>query len=343
MEVVSQPDKQIRLSLTWVVLLVLMMIGLGMLGGFVVQSLFPPTAPLNTPAERLLTTVQEVTISPNTAVSQVLDRAQRAVVLMGTTTELRPAEATGLIVTNDGLLVTTARLASTPYAFDERGKAIALQAIGRDELFGLSYYRITEGVFPSLEMRAEDIAVGHELLLVSRSRTTGQPRVSEFRVHEYTLPTEDSAGGIHRLLHGTASTDAASIGSPLLDEEGRVAAIIIQSTTGTALPVMQLRESITRVVSDKREAVPLKDLGLTVRYVFIPAEQGPLRFGAEVTSVVPGSVADRAGVKTRDVIVEAGTSGLPWQGAALSAFSGKLPLAIKVVRASGEETITLQP
>lgn len=342
MDITSQPEKTVRISLAWIVLSVIVVLAIGMAGGALMQQLFPPAQPLVSGSDRLLTTVQEVTISPNTAATDLVNTAQRSVLLLSSTSN-KTIEATGVVVTNDGVVVTPHTISgSTPFAYDERGVAIPLQLIGRDELFGLTYYRISTGVFPALDLRRDDPAVAHELLLLSRSKTSFQPHSNSWKITEHVLPTGDQASGIQRMMKGTTVNDEMLVGSPLLDDESRMSGIVLDPAAGEALPIQQIQDSLSRVVGEKREFNPFKQVGFSVRYVFVnPTATEPLTFGAQITAVTPGLPAGKASLEAGDVIIEVDGQSLLWATSPATTFSKALPFSVTVLRDGQKQTISL--
>lgn len=328
-------EKTVRLSLTMLWLGLAGIIGLGMLGGWLVHFWLPTAAPLTNRTEPVLTTVQEVTISPSTAAVKVVEQAQRSVLLLG-------EGGVGFVLTSDGLVASPTELkAPSPVATDERGQTLTLDAVGRDELYGIAYYRLRTAVLPPLDMRRDDPAVAARLLAVGRSSVTWQPQVATYEVAEYVLPKEGSAPGWHRLLQGTGT--AVLPGSPLLDEEGKVAGVIIDPISGAALPVAQLNESLSRVVDNKREYDPLAEAGIVARPVFgVLITERPATFALQISSVRPQSPAAAAGLKVGDQVVSINQSVLNWNTNPTAVWrAATRPLVLLVIRNQAEQTVTI--
>jgi len=334
----SQTEQTVRLSLAWVLGLIVIIFTLGILGGFVGQQfLRPPLPPLTSNGEQLVTTVQEVTISPNQAAAELVNQVERSVLLVGRA-DLDEPEATAFVVTNDGLLVTAADLPTgSLVAFDNRGRRLAVTVVGRDELFGLTYLRMADSVVVPLDVRRDDVAVGELLLGLSRSDGSFEPRVVDWRMEEHVLPASTSPAGVHRLLRGPAVDRGHSVGMPLLDEEGRVAGLLLDPTSGSALPARQLQESFSRIIENRREDDPFERLGLAATYTFAADSESGVRFVAPVLSVVSNGEAARAGIRRGDVITALDGEPLQWEGSALAQFSAA-PLQVTLERA-GEEIV----
>ena len=329
----------VRVSLTWLLVGVGAIIVLGMVGGTLAAQLWMPgTASLVTgESNRLVSTVQEITISPNTAVTQMLETAQRSVVLL-------KRGATAFVVTNDGMLVTAGEVpAGEIVAYDYQGKTITLEFVGRDELFGLMYLRAREAVLIPLDMRSEPVPVAYELIAVSRSLPSLFMQAESFRVSEHILPPELMPAGLQQVMKGTQLAEAALVGSPLLDDEGLVAGLLINSQAGLALPFGHLKESLNRVVGGQREKDLLADLGLELHYTFAAASETEARqFVAEVRTVLPNSIAAAAGLKRGDRLVQIADRPLEWENSVLTGLSQDWPLELTVNRADKQIVVVLR-
>lgn len=127
-------------------------------------------------------------------------------------------------------------------------------------------------------------------------------------------------------------------GTPLLDADGRVAAVAHEleaGRAGFAVPV----EVVQRVLRDVRRdgRVGRAWLGLKLD----PAVATP-----QVTEVVAGSPAAEAGLKAGDVVIEAGGREVKDYGDAVNAFFLMQPLvrtSLKVRRDGGEQALGLVP
>ncbi|MEX1997558.1 MAG: PDZ domain-containing protein [Candidatus Andersenbacteria bacterium] len=341
----SPSDHIIRLSFFGVVVGFLGILLTGLLGGVVAQQAFQNSLPpLTNNPDQLVTTVQEVTISPNTSVAALLERTNRSVLLLAQGTEENTnIIATGLVLTNDGVVVTTNDMAVTT-AFDYEGRSLPLQHLGNDILFGLTYYRIPDNVVVPLDIAQQDPVVGQELLVLTRQTTTFLPRIKTFRINEYSLPAPGLPVAVQRVMVSTASPDDTTSGSPLLNDEGRVAGVLLDASQGLALPMSHLQASMGRLTSGQRELDPFANLGLSLTYSFKTLSLGqPVQFVATVSAVVPGSPAARAGVERGDTLTHIDGQQLDWQRIVASDFTKSLPLPVTIRRGAAETVIVLQP
>lgn len=327
-------EQTIRLSVTTLAVMLGGVVLFGVAGGVVAQFFFPTATPLTDTAEPVLTTVQQVTISPSNAAVKVVEQVQRSVLLLG--------DDIGFVLTSDGLVVSPVELkASTPVATDERGLQLPLETVGRDSVYGLSYYRLQNSVLPPLDIRRDDPGVAAQLLAVGRSVASFQPRVSIYALQEYVLPPDGSARGWHRLQHGTPLGSRVLPGTPLLDEEGKVSGVLLDATQGLALPVAQLHESLNRVVANKREQDPFEEVGIAARPVFERfSPERPVALGLQLVAVRPQSSASTAGLKAGDIMLGLNQTTFTWDtnpAAALRVIAH--PFTVMVLRNQAEQTI----
>lgn len=332
----SANEQTIRLSVSTLLFVVAGLVVIGMVGGMLTRFFLPVATPLAKTSEPVLTTVQQVTISPSSVAVKLVEQNQRSVLLMG-------EAGVGFVLTSDGLVVSPIELKTgTPVATDERGQALSLETVGRDTLYGLSYYRLRNAVLPPLDMRRDDPGVAAHLLLLGRSVTTFQPRATSYALQEYVLPADGGPKGWSRLQRGSVLGPVA-VGSPLLDEEGKVGGVLLDATQGLALPVSQIGESLKRVVDNQRERDPLDELGITVRpTVGVFAPERPAAVGLIVTGVRPQAPAGAAGFKVGDIILGINQTAFSWVSnpvAALAAASRPAPL--QILRNQTEQTLAL--
>ena len=338
-------DQVVRISLVWVFVGVLAMLLLGVAGGILANQLWPaPKMPLINEREQIVTTVQEVTISPNKAVADVVTTVNRSIVGITTKNSVdRSLLAGGVVVTNDGLVVTSATLPKSELvAIDWQGIEVPLSLVGQDELFGLTYFRIEEGLLSPLDVRVEAVPVGNELLIVSRAKATGLVRVDGFRVKEWVLPTELGPGGIQQLLKGAPIDKIVLTGSALIDDEMRLAGIVLNGQAGLIVGGDHLLKSIQRIATDKRELDPLSELGIRAHYALEIDKKNGRIFVAEIVSVDEGSWADDIGLKARDRVKTIDDKKLDWQNSFIDQITSDSVKQIIVRRGSNDVTLDLE-
>lgn len=345
----KEPEKTIRLGLGWLTTGLVVMFGAGVLGGLVAQYLLQPTLlPISTDTGRqFVTTVQEVTISPNTALADITARAKRSILLLGRETGTGSVEivASAFVATSDGLLVTAGSIPDTvTTAFDDTGTAQPISRVGTDALYGLTYFRLRDAVAVPLDVRDKDAPASYALLLQTQNRSSFQPAVVPYVVSTYELPRDSDAPGVQRILIGDVRPGTAAIGSPLLDEEGRVAGMLIDAGSGTVLPVSHLRESLSRVATNQRERNPFEETGLSVDFAWLRlGSGGGVVFTATVIVVTPGGPAADAGIQRGDSITKVNEQRLDWEQMLATALQRAGPIQLSIMRGGQERTVAVSP
>ena len=223
-----------------------------------------------------------------------------------------------VVVPGDGLMLTNAHVvgrARAGRAVFADGSETGVDVVGADPLSDLAVVR-ARGVTPpparlgdaaTLRVGQLVVAVGNPLGLagsVTAGVVSGLGR---------SLPTRD--GRTARVVEDVIQTDAAlnpgNSGGALADSAGRVVGVntaVAGWGLGLAVPVNDTtRRIVDALVRDGR--VRRAYLGLVSTPAPLPAalaERTGRRQGLRIVDVVPGSPADRAGLKAGDLVLEAG-------------------------------------
>lgn len=340
----EKDDQVIRVSLAAVAGLAFAMVVLGILGGLLAQwwggTSLPPLAESQ---DRLITTIQEVTISPSTATAELVKNHERSVVLLARASAPESTLASGLVVTSDGLVATTASLPDGEIiSVDSEGRRVPLTPVGQDAVYNITYLRAGSGVFSPFDVRDSDVGVGSILTLVSRNPETLAARVRAIVVEEYRLPERPDAVGWQRLIGARELTESLLVGSPLLDDEGRVSALVLPGGQGRLLPGIYLRRSLERVARGELERTDVAAAGLALDYIFHQLPEAERGFAAVVEGVTAGGVAAESGIRAGDVITAINGKPVTWDSDIIAAFAEQ-PVSLSIRR--GEETLvaTLGP
>ncbi|MEZ4225189.1 MAG: trypsin-like peptidase domain-containing protein [Polyangiaceae bacterium] len=158
--------------------------------------------------------------------------------------------------------------------------------------------------------------------------------------------------GYYNFLQTDASINPGNSGGPLLDMAGRVVGINTAiraraNNIGFAIPINMVKELLPRLVKDGK--VTRSAIGIRVSSV-LPEDTARLGLngdgGALVRFVVPGGPADRAGLKTDDVVLAlegeevAGPEKLRWL-ASLAGVGKSVTLKVQRGRRTMEMKLTL--
>lgn len=337
-------NQVVRISLLWLFIGTLAILLLGVAGGIIANQIWPPAVqvPLTNEGNKFVTTVNEVKISPNQATQEVVNTANRSIVGINAKNNPKNALATGIVVTNDGLVVTTANLPEIELsAKDWQGREVPLNLVGTDEMFGLTYLRIEEGVLSPIDIRSNDVSPGNELILLSRTEKNSLVRTDKFMVNEWTLPPEISPQGIQRLLKGNYSVNNLLPGAIILDEETKMSGLVLNKQAGLVIPADHILTGMQRLADNKREVNPFKKLGLNIHFNLTDIKQQGRAFVTQVVSVQPDSWAAKAELQRNDQIISINGENLNWQEMFINKINQDSITEITVIRKDEKQTIEI--
>ena len=219
-------------------------------------------------------------------------------------------DPSGLILTNNHVIEGASEI-TVIFGQDREMQATV---VGRDPPTDIAVLRIDASKLKYLQLGDSDaIRVGDWVVAIGNpfglSHTVSAGIVSaQGRTRQDVRGLGDPAG-YYNFIQTDASINPGNSGGPLLDMQGRViginSAIRAQANNiGFAIPINMIKELLPRLLKDgkvQRSAVGIIVASLEEQDV---ARLGlPHRRGALVRSVIPGGPADRAGLRTDDVIV----------------------------------------
>ncbi|MEK7608052.1 MAG: trypsin-like peptidase domain-containing protein [Patescibacteria group bacterium] len=234
----------------------------------------------------------------------------------------------GFIVSPDGIIVTNKHVindANAEYAvITNDGKSFSAEVLTRDPISDVAIIKIDAKNLPTispgdsigLELGQRVIAIGNALGIfkntVSLGIISGLSRSIQAQADPDAPPQE---------MRGLVQTDAAinpgNSGGPLVNMKGYAVGInsaIVSGaqSIGFAIPI----NTVKRDLSDLKKYGRIKRPLLGVRYIIIDAKLQekmhlPVDYGAFIIKetshdrgVVPGSAAEEAGLKEKDIILE---------------------------------------
>jgi S1-C subfamily serine protease len=237
------------------------------------------------------------------------------------------SEATMVVVMAGGADVAAAKLLLG-------SRQIPLKVIGQDPISRLGFVKADGGVTPKVMEWVEDAADYAKATLrvdgpngTSNARSVGWVK----QVRGKVLP--------FALLEIQFSQAVPPPGTPLLNEAGRVVAIVFQKSgtgnTGYAIPA----EAVHRVKHDVAKGGSLVRgwLGLALR------AESPI---PQISRVLPKSPAEDAGIKQNDVLVSIGNRQIADYADAADAFFYLIPgqpVGVKLMRGNDALYLTLTP
>ena len=261
----------------------------------------------------------------------------------------------GVVFTNDGFLLTNAHVvgnAQSGTASFADGTSTPFTVVGADPLSDLAVLRASGATPPPAELgEADQLVVGQLVVAVGNPLgLAGSVTEGVVSALGRSLPTP---GG--RLVEDVIQTDAAlnpgNSGGALADSQARVVGIntaVAGVGLGMAVPVnATTRRIISTLMRDGK--VRRAYLGLVSMPGPLPAplqERFGRKTGLRVSQVVPGSPADRAGLRAGDLLLTA--AGQPVEKAQdlqrlMFADAIGKPLAITVMRNGALVDVIAQP
>jgi S1-C subfamily serine protease len=261
----------------------------------------------------------------------------------------RPADGagSGVVITPDGFLLTSAHVvagADRGGALFSDGFEAGLEVVGTDALSDLAVVRVRGGdLVPAALGDADRLRVGQLVIAIGNPMGyTGSVTAGVVSALGRSFPTR--AGSASRLVENVIQTDAAlnpgNSGGALVDGRGRLVGVntaVAGVGLGLAVPINDTtRRIIGALMSEGR---------FRRAYVGIAGGRRPLpprvartvnrEHGIEVVEVIAGSPADRAGLRTADIVLD--VDGVAVEGAddlqrLMIGDAIDRPLTLRVVR-----------
>ncbi len=232
----------------------------------------------------------------------------------------RRAEGAGsaVVVTPDGYLLTSAHVvagADGGTAVFVDGRSFDLEVVGTDPLSDLAVIRVGADDLPAAKLGdADDLRVGQLVVAVGNPMGfSGSVTAGVVSALGRSLPTRTAAAG--RLVENVIQTDAAlnpgNSGGALAGGDAQVVGVntaVAGVGLGLAVPINGTTRGIIAALMREgrfRRAY----LGITGGSRPLPprvAERLGRTTGVEVVDVVPGSPAEKAGLRPEDLILDLG-------------------------------------
>lgn len=272
---------------------------------------------------------------------------------------------TGFIITNDGLILTNKHVAQSGESLKvltSDGKTYDAKAAAIDPTNDLAILKIEASGLPVVELGdSNDLQVGQWVIAVGNAlgelQNTVTVGVISARERQLTAGSGNDAEQLNNLLQTDAAINYGNSGGPLVNLAGQVVGINTAIAgnaqgIGFAIPINQAKSAIDsykktgkiikpqlgvrHVVLNRQKS---KRLNLSVDYgALIMASQGQ-------DAVVSNSPADKAGLKSGDILLEINgekiTENKPL-GALIAGFSPGDEIEIKYLRDKKESTVKVK-
>lgn len=281
--------------------------------------------------------------------------------------EVSEGAGSGIVVSQDGYILTNKHVVPdgvdkvTVVMYDGR-EFTDVKVVGRDPGNDIAFLKI-DGVNDLTAVSLGDsnnIEPGQQVVAIGNALGTFRNSVTSGIISGLGRPltATDEAGASAEQLEDMLQTDAAinpgNSGGPLVNLKGEVIGIntaisLDGQGIGFAIPINVARVQIESVITTGK----LSKAYLGVRYASInpemaKAEKLPVKTGALVTAggkqraVIPDSPADKAGIRTGDIITKVGDIAIV-EGKGLATILSQYPpgkeLTLTILRDGKEQTI----
>lgn len=234
---------------------------------------------------------------------------------------------TGFIISPDGLILTNKHVVGESDAdytvIMTNGQKYPAKVLSRHPILDLAVIKIEGKDLPTLELGSSSelmpgqtvIAIGNALGEFSNTVSVG---VISGLGRSIVAQSSNGAEQLSKVIQTDAAINRGNSGGPLLNLAGRVigintAIVAGAQNIGFAIPINDAKDFIDDVEKFGRSVIPF----LGVRYLIINPEIAkennlPFDYGALIVqgedptslAVVPGSPADKIGLKENDIILE---------------------------------------
>ena len=234
----------------------------------------------------------------------------------------------GFLVSSDGYIITNRyviNMDNAEFTVElSNGKKYPARVIAKDKVLDVGVLKITGSNFPYLPIgNSDDLELGQQVVAIGNALAEFQNTVSQGIISGLgrSITAGDGRGG-SELLDKVIQTDAAinpgNSGGPLLNMYGEVIGVNVATAQngqniGFALPINSVKSIISSVLKTGNIVRPY----LGIRYVAVTPEIAkqnnlPNDYGVIIRpgqnknepGVIPGSPAEKAGLKENDIILK---------------------------------------
>ena len=225
----------------------------------------------------------------------------------------------GFIISEDGYVVTNYHVidGATQIAVITHGNdTFYANVVGYESTNDIALLKVEGRELPFVTLGSSDaIAVGEQVMAIGNplGDLTATLTVGYVSAKDRII---DADGTVINMLQTDAAINAGNSGGPLFNTSGEVVGIITAKYSGDSGAGVSIEglgfaiptDDVVGILSDLKEFgyVTGAYLGVSVRDVDSSAQSYGLPAGAYVQSVVKGMAADRAGIRSGDIIVNLG-------------------------------------
>ena len=274
----------------------------------------------------------------------------------------------GFFVSSDGLLVTNKHVVDDEDAdytiITHDGTKYDAKVLAKDPVFDLAYLKVDGSDFKYLEFADSDkLQLGQTVLAIGNAldefrNTVTKGIVSGLNRHFLAGQGDGTAEVIEQAIQTDAAINPGNSGGPLINLDGKVIGVntavsLEGQLIGFSLPSNLVQRGVDQVQSTGK----ISRAWLGVRYQIITDElvqknnlkvdHGALILrGADQTelAVIPGSPADKAGLRENDIILEVDGKKIDTDSSLSSQVAGHSPgdtIMLKISRAGEEKQVSV--
>lgn len=265
----------------------------------------------------------------------------------------------GVIYSSDGHILTNAHVvagASRVLVTLPDGRTMPAGVLGAEPDRDLAVLRVADGRLPVAELSAAPLRVGQLVVAI------GNPYGLDFTVtagvvsaKERSLPL-DNRRKLEHLIQTDTPINPGNSGGPLVDVRGRVVGITtailpFAQGLGFAIPTSSAYEVIGRISAAHRRDLNRGTLGISGLDLRLDADairQNRLQqqSGVLLLEVAPGGAADRASLRSGDIILaleDQHTESVNALHRAVQALKGRTPWRVSFLRDGRQRQVSLVP
>jgi serine protease Do len=280
------------------------------------------------------------------------------------------AAGTGVIVSDKGIVITNKHVVpagtATVKVTLSDGTQLDAEVLARDPRNDIAFVKIKDTKGKTLKAAklgdSTKMEVGQKVIAIGNALGQFQNTVTSGIVSGYgrsiTAGGEGSSEDLTNLIQTDAAINEGNSGGPLVNLSGEVIGIntaITSSSTGQSLgfsiPTSDIAAQITSVLATgkiERPYLGVRYQPITEKYAYI--YNLPLKKGAYVpvsdktaSAIIPGSPADKAGLKEKDIIVKIGDDELDEKNDLVTVLSRhRVGDAVTLEVRRGDDTIKLE-
>jgi len=273
---------------------------------------------------------------------------------------------TGFFVSSDGLILTNNHVVEDEKAnytvITNDGKKFSAKVLVRDSLSDLALLKVEGSNFPFIKLgNSDSVLLGQTVIAIGNALGELKNTISVGVVSGLGRNIIAQGGNLVATQYDVIQTDAAinegNSGGPLLNLKGEAigvnfAMVVGAQNIGFAIPINRAKRLISQYHQFGRVIYPF----LGVRYILINDEvkkekKLSVDYGALIISnskeepaVIPGSPAEKAGLKEGDIILEINNEKITIDNPLIKVISKYNPgdkITLKILRGNEEKIIEL--